>query len=89
MKKKKENRKKRSSNYQINDNTFSEPEIVYQKTGFKSFSSFSEMNEADAKERANISPEQHLINTTQRIKEMYADELKAPMDKTLKFRQNE
>lgn len=64
-----------------------EPAIPYQKKNqIQTYTSFEEMNEADAKERANISPEQHLINTTQRIKKMYADELKTPMDKTLKFK---
>jgi len=28
------------------------------------------------------------MNVTKRIKEMYADELKKPMDKNLKFRNN-
>ena len=62
---------------------------IYNKNTIKHFSSFGEMNEADAKERANISPEQHLINTTQRIKNMYADELGLAMDKTLKFKKDE
>jgi CRISPR-associated endonuclease Csn1 len=68
------------------NNLISEPGTAYQKNSLQTFSSFEEMNEDDAKARANISPKQHLINTTQRIKEMYADELKTPMDKTLKFK---
>ncbi len=55
----------------------------------RTFNSFEEANEADAKARANLSPEEHLINTTKRIKEMYADELKAPMDKTLNFKKDD
>jgi hypothetical protein len=65
------------------------PESIPQNKKIKFFSSFEEINEADAKERANISPEQHLINTTQRIKNMYADELLLPMDKTLKFKKDD
>jgi hypothetical protein len=53
------------------------------------FNSFEEANEADAEARANLSPEEHLINTIKRIKEMYADELKAPMDKTLNFKKDD
>ncbi|MGN6801669.1 MAG: hypothetical protein ACTHJN_07180 [Ginsengibacter sp.] len=64
----------------------SESEAVYSERAIKSFSSFEEANEDDAKAKARLSPEQHLANVTKRIKEMYADELKKPMDKTLKFR---
>ena len=65
-------------------------ERTYQKKlQIRHFNSFEEMNEADALERANISPEQHLINTTQRIKNMYTDELFLPMDKTLKFKKDD
>lgn len=64
------------------DNIVSEPPSPYIQT----FSSYEEANEATAKEKAGIPPEQHLANTTERIKSMYADELKTPMDKTLKFR---
>jgi hypothetical protein len=64
----------------------SEPEATYQKTNLQTFTSFNEANEADAKAKANTSPEQHLANVTERIKQTYADELKTPMDKTLKFR---
>ena len=68
------------------NNTLSEPETYYQKSNVHTFNSHEEANEADAKSKANITPQQHLINVTQRIKETYADELKLPMDKTLKFR---
>jgi hypothetical protein len=50
------------------------------------FNSFEAANEADAKEKAALPPEQHLANVTKRIRDMYADELKKPMDKNLKFR---
>lgn len=50
------------------------------------FTSFEEADEANAKAKASLSPEQHILNVTNRIKEMYADELKKPMDKNLKFR---
>lgn len=50
------------------------------------FNSFEEANEADAKARALLTPLQHLQNVTERIKMMYAEELKKPMDKTLKFK---
>ncbi|MBS1736627.1 MAG: hypothetical protein JSS98_08520 [Bacteroidetes bacterium] len=56
------------------------------KKKLKTFDSFNEASEADAKAKANLSPEQHILNVTQRIKEMYAEELKKPMDKNLKFR---
>lgn len=65
-----------------NDNIIAEPATPYLQT----FSSHEEANEATAREKAGITPEQHLANATQRIKEIYTDELKTPMDKTLKFR---
>ncbi len=71
------------------ENAVAEPEVVYQKIPFRIFNSFEEANDADAKAKANTSPEQHLINVTQRIKRTYADELKTPMNKTLKFRNND
>ena len=69
-------------------NIVSEPETAYQKSTFQTFNSHEEANEADAKARAEISPEQHLANATQMIKAMYAEELKKPMDKTLHFRKD-
>jgi hypothetical protein len=72
------------------EDELNKPKATYQKKlQIRPFNSFEEMNEADAKERANISPEQHLINTTQRIKNMYADELFLPMGKTLKFKKDD
>lgn len=66
----------------LNSSTISEPSAPYLRT----FSSHEEANEATAKEKATIPPEQHLANTTARIKDIYANELKNPMDKTLKFK---
>ncbi len=63
----------------------SEPEGIYKNSSLKQFSSFEEMNEADAKEMALISPMEHLKNTVIRIKNMYAEELKKPMNKKIKF----
>lgn len=40
------------------------------------FNSFEEMNDADAREMASISPLQHLQNATELIKMFYANELK-------------
>ena len=71
---------------EINKNFFSESKVVYRKAGLKTFSSFEEANEADAKAKAKLSAEQHLRNVTERLKARYAEELKQPMDKTLKFR---
>ena len=69
--------------------TVSEPAVGYGKRILQIFSSFETANEADAKERANLLPEQHLMNVTQMIKKMYADELKTPMDKTIQFRKDD
>ena len=69
------------------DNHLNEPQAVYERTGFRFFGSFEKMNEANAKDMAAISGEVHLQNLTARIERYYADELKQPMDKTLKFRE--
>ncbi len=87
--KKEKNQIKNISNVKEQQNILSESEAIYKKGAFTKFSSFEEANEEDAKVKANISPQQHLINVTQRIKEMYADELITPMDKTLKFRDDD
>jgi len=87
--KKEKNEIKNISNIKEQQNILSESEAIYKKGAFKKFSSFEEANEEDAKEKANVSPEEHLMTVTKRIKEMYADELKTPMDKTLKFRDND
>ncbi len=57
------------------------------KKTLKTFHSFEEMNEADARDKANLSPIEHLKNVTSLIEKLYADELKKPMDKKIKFRQ--
>ena len=70
-----------------NKNNLNEPEVPYQNKQLISiFSSFEEMNEADAQSAANINPIKHLKNTTDLIKKLYADELKNPFDKKIKFK---
>jgi hypothetical protein len=66
---------------------YKQKRLTVAKTGnnrstLNTFNSFEESNEADAKAKANTPPEHHLLNVTNRIKEMYADELKTPMGKT-------
>ena len=68
------------------NNQLNEPQAVYNKTVFGSFHSFEEANEANAKDMAAISGEVHLLNLTIRLEGYYANELKQPMDKKLKFR---
>ena len=70
-------------------NITSEPEPIYQKINFQTFLSHEESNEAVAQAGAQISPEEHLRNTTQIIKGIYADELKTTMDKDLKFKKDD
>lgn len=57
-----------------------------QKYTLTYFSSFEEENEATAIVKASLSPQKHIENVTKRITKMYADELKKPMDKTLKYK---
>ena len=57
-----------------------EPNRTYQRT-LKRFESFEEMNEADAKEMAIISPINHLQNATMLIRKIFAEQLKQPMNK--------
>lgn len=68
------------------ENILSEPEVIYEKRTLKTFDTFEDAAEADAKAKASLPPEQHIANVTKRLKEIYADELKKPMDKNLKFR---
>lgn len=70
-------------------NILNEPEAIYQskQQQVKHFNSFEEANEADAKEMAAISPETHLQNATMLTERVFAEELKQPMDKTLKFKE--
>jgi CRISPR-associated endonuclease Csn1 len=71
------------------NNILSEPEAVYQKRNLKlnTASSLEDMNEANAKAMAQLSGEEHLQNTTELIKRVYANELKKPMDKQIKFKE--
>lgn len=62
-------------------------EAINKKTQVRTFNSFEEANEADAKEVAAISPEIHLQNSTLLTERVFAEELKKPMDKTLKFKE--
>lgn len=75
----------RSAPNDENSSTVSEPDVLFKKK-LTTFDSFNDASEADAKAKANLSPEQHILNVTRRIKEIYAEELKKPMDKNLKFR---
>lgn len=70
------------------ENILSEPETVYQKRNWNlnTAGSLEDMNEANAKAMAQLSGEEHLQNATELIKRIYADELKKPMDKQIKFR---
>ena len=63
-----------------------EPEAAYAKSKVRIFSSFEEAEEADAKEMAALSPLQHLQNATLLIKHIYAEELKKPFVKKLRFK---
>jgi hypothetical protein len=61
-------------------------ETTRQNKKIKFFSSFEEMNEADAQEMAAISPIAHLQNATIIAKKVFSEDLKKPMDMTIKFR---
>lgn len=79
--------KKKSSNEAIeNKFSVSEPEALYKKGSLQKFNSFEAMNEADAQSAANTQPLDHLRNTTELIKKIYAEELKDPLDKKIKFK---
>lgn len=67
-------------------NILSEPAVAYKKSSITTFNSFEEMNKADAQSAAHTAPLDHLKNTTERIKKIYADELKTPFDKKIKRR---
>ncbi len=55
-----------------------EPEAVYsKKRSLRFFSSFEEMNDADAKEIAALTPLESLMHTTALIERLYAEELKS------------
>ena len=57
-----------------------QPEYAAKNAGksIRFFSSFEEMNEADAKELSQFTPEQHLQHVTEMLKHLYAEELKKP-----------
>ncbi|MFZ1800782.1 MAG: hypothetical protein WAU24_13030 [Chitinophagaceae bacterium] len=68
-----------------NREKLNEPIPKYGKENIQHFSSFEEMNEADAKSAADIHPLEHLKNTVDLIKGIYSEELKKPFDKKIKF----
>jgi len=69
------------------ENILNEPEVGYQnKQHVKQFNSFAEMNEADAQEMAAIPPIIHLQNTALITKKVFSEELKNPMDMSIKFK---
>ena len=77
---------KRKQQEQSNDNNLvSEPSMVYGKHSITISTSFEEMNESEAKAMANISPITHLQNATMLIRKVYAEQLKQPMDKSLRL----
>jgi hypothetical protein len=61
-------------------------QIRNKKLKLNFYSSLREMNEADAKAMANISPIDHLQNAALLIKKVYAEALKKPMSKKLKIK---
>ncbi len=68
------------------DNQLNEPEAVYERTGLRFFSSFEEADEADAKEMAALTGQQHFANAHLLICAIYKEALKEPFDKTIKTR---
>ena len=60
---------------------------MYQKKQrVRKFNSFEEMNEADAKEMAAMPSIIHLRNATMLTKKVFSEDLKKPMDMTIKFK---
>ena len=53
------------------------------------FTSLNEMNEADAREMAALSPKEHFQNANFLIEKIFAEEMKKPMDKRIKFKVNQ
>lgn len=72
------------------ENIVNEPFIKYSKVvnEVRIFTSFDEMNEADAKEMANKMPEEHLAAVTAYLKEIYKKELSQKMDLTIKIKKD-
>ena len=62
------------------------PQAVYQKTSLRAFGTHNEMNEADAKEMAALSPAEHLQNAVDLSRKVFEEELRKPMNKKLRFR---
>lgn len=69
-----------------NASLISEPEKIYKKSQLRTFKTNEEMNEADAKEMASLSPTKHIQNATELTRKLYSEELKKPMNKKLRFR---
>ncbi|HMT28279.1 MAG TPA: hypothetical protein PKD91_03260 [Bacteroidia bacterium] len=66
-----------------------EPETVYGESKIQIFSSFEEMNEADAKEMAVSIPLENLKRAIAYIMHLYAEELKNKMtDLTIHLKNN-
>lgn len=74
-----------SENKQNKKNKAEEPATSYGNT-IRVFSSFEEMNEADAREVAQFTHEQHLNHATELIERVFHEELKKKMDKALYFK---
>jgi len=72
------------------ENIVNEPLSKYSKVvdEIRVFSSFEEMNEADAIEMANKKPEEHLSAVTAYLKIIYKKELAEQMDLTIHFKKN-
>jgi len=66
----------------------SKSKITHKKNnwGITFHSTFKEMDEARAQAMAQLSGTEHLHNATELIKRIYAEELKKPMEKKIKFR---
>ena len=77
--------KRKQQEQSNNNNLVSEPAMVYGKHSITISTSFEEMNESEAKAMANISPITHLQNATMLIRKVYAEQLKQPMDKSLRL----
>ncbi|MBS1750997.1 MAG: hypothetical protein JST63_13935, partial [Bacteroidetes bacterium] len=77
------NNKRNIETIPVQTNILSEPELVYSTNKLKTFNSFEEADEENAKSMAALSPEEHIRNVTDRLKKMHEEELKKPMDKKL------
>lgn len=68
------------------DNHLNEPQAVYKRTGLRFFNSFEEADEADAKEMAALTGQEHFANAHLLICAIFKEVLKEPFDKTIKTR---